>query len=120
MLVRERDAATQQFIYFIYYLEIMSPETISAIVGFALPPFIDVVNTKITNSKVRFVVSLVVSLLIGLVTVFFTEGLDFSNPSNILLGAAAAFTTAQVTYKQYYENSKARTAVKAQVNKIVK
>jgi len=90
----------------------MSAEAISAVVGFILPPFIDIVNTKVANTKVRFIISLVVSLVIGLVTVALTEGIDIANASSVLLAGASAFTTAQITYKQYYENSKARTGLK--------
>lgn len=94
----------------------MSPEAISAVVGFILPPFIDIVNTRVTNTKVRFFISLLVSLVIGLLTVFLTDGIDLSNIPSILLAGTSAFTTAQITYKQYYEESKARTQLKTFLN----
>jgi hypothetical protein len=94
----------------------MTPETLSGLIGFVLPPFIDVVNTRVSNTKLRFILSLLVSLLVGLVTVAVIDGLDFSNPGSILLSGASAFTTAQITYKQYYEKSTLRTEIKSNLN----
>jgi hypothetical protein len=88
------------------------PETISAIVGFVLPPFIDIINTKVTNSKVRFLISLAICLIIGLLSVGLTQGFDLNNIDTILVSGASAFTTAQLVYKQYYEDSKARVSLK--------
>ena len=87
-------------------------EAISGVVGFVLPPFIDIINTRVKNAKVRFLVSLAICLLIGVVSVGFTEGFDLNNVDTILVSGASAFTTAQLVYKQYYEDSKARISLK--------
>jgi hypothetical protein len=90
----------------------MTPETLSGLVGLVLPPFIDIINVRITNTRVRFLVSLLVCLVVGLLTVLVVDGIDLQNPASILLSGASAFTTAQITYKQYYEDSKARETLK--------
>jgi hypothetical protein len=92
------------------------PETISAIVGFILPPFIDIINARVTNSKVRFLISLLLCLVIGLISVGVTDGFDLDNVDTILVSGASAFTTAQLVYKQYYEDSKARISLKKTLN----
>ena len=92
------------------------PETISAIVGFILPLFIDIINVRVTNSKVRFLISLFICLVIGLISVGVTDGFDLDNIDTILVSGASAFTTAQLVYKQYYEDSKARISLKKTLN----
>lgn len=91
------------------------PETISAVVGLILPPVIDIVNSRVSNTKVRFIISLVICFSIGLVTVVLTDGVNIENADSVLLSGASAFTTAQLIYKQYYEESKARKTIKKMI-----
>jgi hypothetical protein len=79
------------------------------LIGFILPPFIDLINTKITNDKLKFWVSMLFCVVVGIVI-----NLDKLNNLQELLGSLAiVFATAQVTYKTYWEKSVVRTKVTA-------
>lgn len=74
------------------------------LIGFLLPPFIDLINKDIPNSKVKFVISLVVCVIVGVILNY----QQLSNTQNLLGGIAIVFTTAQVTYYTYWQNSQLR------------
>lgn len=78
----------------------MNVEAISILVGAFLPPFIDLINVKIQEPKIRYAVSLGISLLVGLALSF--ESLD---AADVLKSGALVFAAAQTTYKTYWENS---------------
>lgn len=79
-------------------------EALSIILGGILPPFIDFLTKTVTNSKIRFWISVGICALVGaLVT--------FNNPQieNIIKNIALVFTSAQVIYKQFWSTSKLRS-----------
>ena len=82
-----------------------------SLVGLILPPFIDFINARITNSKLRFVVSLIVCTLVALVLEFMNGTLKYADMSEVLTSVALVFTSAQVVYKLYWEKSTMRSVV---------
>lgn len=82
-----------------------------SLIGLVLPPFIDFINAKITNSKLRFVVSLIVCTLVALVLEFMNGTLKYADMSEVLTSVALVFTSAQVVYKLYWEKSTMRSVV---------
>jgi hypothetical protein len=84
----------------------MSPEVINAVVGAFLPPFIDFINQRVVDSRVRYVISLLISLAIGFVVSLVSGEL---NAGDVFGGGAIVFAAAQTTYKTYYEKSEVRT-----------
>lgn len=82
-----------------------------SLVGLILPPFIDFINARITNSKLRFVVSLIVCTLVALVLEFMNGTLKYADMNEVLTSVALVFTSAQVVYKLYWEKSTMRSVV---------
>ena len=82
-----------------------------SLIGLVLPPFIDFINARITNSKLRFVVSLIVCTLVALVLEFMNGTLKYADMSEVLTSIALVFTSAQVVYKLYWEKSTMRSVV---------
>lgn len=78
------------------------------LIGFLLPPFIDVVNKNIKNKKVKYVVSIIISILIG--TLLNLEQLN--NPEKLLGNVSLVFVSAQTTYNLYWKKSKLRKKIK--------
>ena len=75
--------------------------------GFILPPFIDLINRRIENSKVRFWVSMLVCVAVAVVL-----NLDKLNSFDELLGKASLiFAQAQIVYKTYWEKSGIREKI---------
>lgn len=84
---------------------------LSLLVGFILPPFIDLINLKITNNLVKFWVAMGVCFLIGLVT-----NLDKLKDLESLLGnLGIIFAESQVVYRTYWEKSSARQALEKRI-----
>lgn len=79
--------------------------------GGILPFIIDITNTKITNSKLRYVVSLLICFLIALAMNY--NELDWNN---VFESGAIIFTAAQTTYKTYWEKSDLRDMSKKMMN----
>ena len=82
-----------------------------SLIGLVLPPFIDFINARITNSKLRFVVSLIVCTAVALVLEFMNGTLKYADMSEVLTSVALVFTSAQVVYKLYWEKSTMRSVV---------
>ena len=72
--------------------------------GFILPPFIDLINRRIANSKVRFWISILACVAVAVVL-----NLDkINNPDELLGKASLVFAQAQIVYKTYWEKSAIR------------
>lgn len=77
------------------------------LIGLVLPVGIDYINRYIASSKLRFLISLVVCTLVGLLVNF-----DRLNKPEELLGSIAIiFSEAQATYKLYWEKSALRAKI---------
>jgi hypothetical protein len=79
-------------------------ESISLILGVILPPIIDLLTKKVTNSKLRFGISLGVCVLIG-------AAINFRNfkVEEILESVALVFTSAQIIYRTYWKTADLRS-----------
>lgn len=78
-------------------------ETISLILGSILPPFIDFLTKKVSNTKVRFGISLGVCIVVGIAINFKTFRVE-----EILKSVALVFTSAQIVYRTYWMKSSLR------------
>lgn len=86
------------------------------LVGLVLPFLIDIINSRIEEAKVRFAVSLLVCVVVGVLL-----NLDKLNRPEDLLGSIAIiFSTAQATYKLYWEKSAPREKVLDGLNAVNK
>lgn len=84
----------------------MDSKLFELIVGSVMPLVIDLINSKILNSKVRYFVSMGICLGIG--TLFNINSL---NAGDILASGAIIFGAAQTVYKTYWGQSDARAKV---------
>ena len=79
---------------------------VEAIVGALLPTLIDFLNRNVEDKKVRYWISLIISLAVAV-------GLNWSdlNWQDVLSSGAIIFTAAQTVYKQYWGSSDLRTMI---------
>ena len=76
------------------------------LIGFILPPLIDLINKKVIDSRWRFVISFVTCVGVGV-------GMNVGNfniesVGDILGSIAVVFSAAQIAYNLYYEKSDLR------------
>lgn len=76
------------------------------LIGFILPPFIDLINTRIADSRLRYVISMALCLAIG--AVIRINELQAGDIGTVLKSAGIIFAEAQTVYKLYWEKSKER------------
>jgi len=83
---------------------------VEVLLGVILPPLIDVINSKVKDSKVRYGVSLLVCVLVGVV-------LNRQSVSmvNVLGSASLIFASAQTVYNAYWQESGLRKQFKKAV-----
>jgi hypothetical protein len=79
-------------------------ETISLILGAILPPFIDFLTKKVTNSNVRYGISLLACILVGVAINF-----QKLSAGEILESVGLVFVSAQTIYKTYWSTSEFRS-----------
>lgn len=86
----------------------MNTEVLGYLVGFVLPPVIDLVNVRVSNKKVKFLIAFGISFVVGLLF-----NLDkFDNPAQLAGALSLVFTETQLVYSQYWADSKARATLK--------
>lgn len=85
----------------------MSEEIILAGLGVILPPIIDLVNGKVSNSNWRFVIALVFCLVAGVIMSFLQYG------SNVFENVGLIFLASQTVYKLWYEKSNLQNRVRS-------
>lgn len=80
------------------------------VIGQGVPAFIDLINRKISDKKARFAVALLVCLILGvlatlgdLIELIYSPTLD--RGLKIFQAGVMIFSSSQVAYKTYYENS---------------
>lgn len=78
---------------------------IAIVIGAVLPPVIDFINKKVQSSNWRYIISLIISLVVGAVISFFTGELT---GVDILAAGGIVFASAQTVYKTYYADSTVR------------
>jgi len=82
-------------------------------VGIGLPVVIDFVNARVANSKIRFVLSVVICAVVAL-ALNFNKVLEVNNwqDAGILAGQVSfIFAQAQIVYKLYWEKNPLRTKI---------
>ena len=84
----------------------MSEEINLLVLGAILPPLIDLVNRYVPDTKLRFLVSLVVSVILGGVLAFLQFG------DEIWQNAGLIFAAAQTVYKLWYKDTAAHTRLR--------
>lgn len=81
-----------------------------SLVGFLLPPIIDLINNKITNKDIRFWMSVVVCAVVGtLVELVTTGGLTIEGASTQIM---LTFGMAQLTFNALWKGSSAEKELK--------
>lgn len=76
------------------------------LIGLVLPPVIDLVNKFVKDSRLRYVVSLLICILVGAVINF--NQLRVGSVTEFLVSAGLVFAEAQTVYKLYWSDSAAR------------
>lgn len=80
---------------------------LSVLIGFILPPFIDLLNAKVTNSKLKFWIALGVCFLVSVLM-----NLDkLTNLEELLGSLGIIFAQSQIVYHTYWEKSEARQSL---------
>ena len=82
----------------------MNPELIQLLAGAVLPPFIDLVNSKVASPAWRYAIALLASLVVGAILTF--GDWDWQD---ILKSASIVFIAAQTVYQTYWKRSEPRT-----------
>ena len=82
------------------------------LVGFILPPFIDFLNKYVENSKLRFVVSMLVSVVAAGVISLYEGKLNLNSVPELLTSAGVVFAEAQIVYKLLYDQSSLQRAIR--------
>jgi hypothetical protein len=73
------------------------------LIGLALPPVIDLINHKVSNSAVKVLLSLVISLIVG--ALLNLDKLNVKDAGDVLQAGLVVFGSAQVTYQLYWKKS---------------
>lgn len=83
---------------------------IEILAGQLMPLLIDVVNKKVPNTKLRYVIAINACLLLGVA--FNYDKLSVKDIPQVLESFAIIFTSAQTAYKLYYENSHVQAKIR--------
>jgi len=83
----------------------LSPEALSLIMGAFLPPIIDLINSKIIDSKIKYLVSIIVCVLISVSIQLLSIGFNWGE---LVENASIIFLSAQSIYKLYWKDSSLR------------
>lgn len=79
------------------------------LIGFVLPPFIDLLNRKVPNSNLRYLISLAICLVLGALLNW--QKLSVGSADGFFMSAGLIFAEAQSVYKLYWGNSGARASL---------
>jgi hypothetical protein len=86
---------------------------VMVLVGQVLPRFIDNVNKFVLNKKIRFLLSLTISLAVGIIFNFdYLFPLKQVNVQQVILTALILWTSSQAAYKMYYEGSQTQMQIR--------
>lgn len=81
----------------------MNTETLSIIVGQFMPMVIEIINNYVPNhSKIRYIVSLLVSVIVGGITTYFAGELG---GEELLASVALVFASSQTAYRMWFKGS---------------
>lgn len=77
---------------------------LTSLVGFILPPFIDLINSRVVDTRLRWVISMAICIALGVV--FNLDKLN--NVEALLANIGLIFATAQTTFNLYWGKSDQR------------
>ena len=80
---------------------------IQDLLGFLLPPLVDLINARIADSRVRYWVSMIICFAVGILV----NLQSIHDPKELFANAALVFTSAQITYHSFWEKSDTRDAM---------
>ena len=73
------------------------------LIGLVFPPVIDLINHKVSNSVVKVLITVAISLIVGVLINL--DKLSTNNAGDILQAGLVVFGSAQVTYQLYWKDS---------------
>lgn len=76
-------------------------------IGFFLPPVIDLINRNISNSKIKFWISMLISVVVAVII----KWQDLNNFQEVLGSIGIIFAEAQIIYKTWWKDSGIRGRV---------
>ena len=78
------------------------------LIGFLLPPLIDLINRKVLNKDVRFWISVLICGTVGVVLNYVTNSGELGSIESIIDSMFLIFGMAQLSYKAVWENNSKR------------
>jgi hypothetical protein len=78
------------------------------LIGFLLPPFIDLVNRRIKDNDARFWISAAVCAAIGLAANYLGHSYHFGDQQSLMQSIASVFGLAQLSFQAYWGGSSLR------------
>lgn len=84
-------------------MNLLTPELLAVLLGQLVPYAIDVINRYIPNSRLRFLVSVLYCLGVGVIISY--EQLNFVTIESTLDTGVIVFTSAKFAYEMYYKQS---------------
>jgi len=84
----------------------MEQQAIEAIIGAFLPIIIDFLNKRVNDSRIKYIISLIVCLVVGAFI-----NINDITISNFLASGALIFASAQTVYHTYWEKSDIRKTI---------
>lgn len=85
----------------------MNSDLFVLLIGVILPPVADLINRRIANSQIRFLVVVILCLLLGTALAFLENG------TGVLENGSLIFASSQVVYKMWYENSDVQLRIRS-------
>lgn len=82
-------------------------QTIDFLVGAVMPPIVDLVNKRLTNPKIKYLVSVIICVIVGFLVSLLSGEFTWDN---VLVAAVTAIAGAQTSYKLYWRDSSLRGA----------
>lgn len=82
----------------------------SVLIGQILPVITDYVNKHVVTAKIRFWVSILLSVVLGALLNY--NDLRFDTLDSILTSSLLMWTSGQVAYKNYYEGSRVQNNIR--------
>jgi len=79
------------------------------LIGFLLPPVIDLINRKVSDSDVRFWISISICMLVGVAFEYISNGMVFIGVDPTISSIFEMIGIAQISYKALWENNGLRT-----------
>ena len=83
------------------------------LLGLLLPPFIDIINRNTKNSDLRFLISVVFCILVGIILHMSENAWWFGGQEELTKSILTVFGAAQFSFKVFWDDSNLRNRVTA-------